>query len=75
MFHQFDSLRQAIVRLHRSEQGAEGLEKLLIIAAVALPLLGVLLVFRSTITEWVQSAWTTMTGKSNVADPTLPAGN
>ena len=40
-------------RLHRSEQGAEGLEKLLIVAAVVLPLLGVLIFFKGWITEWV----------------------
>ena len=40
-------------RLHASEQGAEGLEKLLIIAAVVLPLLGLLIFFRDYITSWV----------------------
>lgn len=35
------------------EQGAEGLEKLLILAAVALPLLGLLIWFRNDIQEWI----------------------
>jgi len=46
-------LIQQLKRLHRDERGAEGLEKLLIIAAVALPLLGLLIFFRDTIMEWV----------------------
>jgi Flp pilus assembly pilin Flp len=69
MLHTFANVRQALLRLHRSEQGAEGLEKLLIIAAIALPLLGVLLIFRQSITTWISDAWTSMLGKSNVADP------
>ena len=31
------SLRSALTHLYRSEQGAEGLEKILIVAAIALP--------------------------------------
>jgi len=38
---------------HREEKGAEGLEKLLIVAAIVLPLLGLLIYFRDWITEWV----------------------
>lgn len=50
-------LRRELVRLHRCEQGAEGLEKLLIIAAIVLPLLGLLLWFRDDIQDWVQDKW------------------
>ena len=46
-----------IRRLHRSEQGAEGLEKLLIIAAIVLPLLGVLIFFSGEIKEAVSDWW------------------
>ena len=48
-----DSLK----RLHRDEGGAEGLEKLLIIAAIVLPLLGLLIIFRNEIKEWVVEIW------------------
>ena len=41
----------------RDEQGAEGLEKLLIIGAIVIPLLGALIFFRNEISEWVSSAW------------------
>lgn len=47
-------------RLHRDEQGSEGLEKLLIIAAVVLPLLGLLIVFRKDLASWVQGLWDTV---------------
>ena len=69
-----DALAQSrIVRiakqLHRDDRGAEGLEKLLIIAAIVIPLLGVLLIFRSAIQDWVTSSWEDMTGQANIADP------
>lgn len=44
-------------RLYRSEDGAEGLEKLLIIGAIVIPLLGVLIYFRNEISEWVSGSW------------------
>lgn len=44
-----DSIR----RFHESEEGAEGLEKLLIIAAIVLPLLGLLIFFRDWISDWI----------------------
>ena len=44
-------------RLVRDEQGAEGLEKLLIIAAVGLPLLGLLIFYRNEIRDWVGDMW------------------
>ena len=47
----------SLKRLHRDERGAEGLEKLLIIAAVVLPLLGLLIIFRNEIRDWVDEIW------------------
>lgn len=44
-------------RLHRDEGGAEMLETLLIIAAIVLPLLGLLIWFRNDIGNWVRSIW------------------
>ena len=52
-----ESLKSLLLRLHRDERGAEGLEKLLIIAALVLPLLGVLIIFRDRISEWVADVW------------------
>jgi len=50
-------------RLHRDERGAEGLEKLLIIAAIVLPLLGLLIIFRNEIRTWVVDIWKTVVGE------------
>ncbi|MEM1210785.1 MAG: hypothetical protein AAGI68_00660 [Planctomycetota bacterium] len=55
-------IKSTLARLHRNEQGAEGLEKLLIVAAIVLPLLAVLLFFRSDITEWVNDKWDEVKG-------------
>jgi Flp pilus assembly pilin Flp len=49
-------------RLHSDEKGAQGLEMLLIIAAIVLPLLGLLLWFRDDIGRWVSSLWTQIKG-------------
>ena len=64
-------LKAYTARLHRSEQGAEGLEKLLIIGAIVLPLLGLLIVFRGDLTEWVKQIWTDTQDDSDSFDPSL----
>ena len=51
------NMKQAVLELWNDDQGAEGLEKVLIIAAIALPLLAVLLFFSGEIREWVTEAW------------------
>lgn len=51
------SLKQLVKRLHKSEQGAEGLEKLLIVGAIVIPLLAVLILFRNAISEWATEMW------------------
>lgn len=53
-------IQQQTVRLYRDEQGAEGLEKLLIIGAIVLPLLAVLFFYRSKITGMVKDNWGTV---------------
>jgi Flp pilus assembly pilin Flp len=54
---------ESLKRLHRDERGAEGLEKLLIIAAIVLPLLGLLIIFRDKIKDWVVEIWEEATDK------------
>ena len=53
----WQQLKSLALRIHRDERGAEGLEKLLIVAAIVLPLLGILLLFRNAIIDWVTERW------------------
>ena len=46
-----------LARLHGDERGVEGVELLLIIAAISLPLLGLLIIFRKEVKEWVTDIW------------------
>lgn len=56
-------------RLHEDDRGAEGLEKLLIIAVIVLPLLAVLIGFRKVINAWVVSLWQDIKGEAD--DPII----
>lgn len=64
------ALWNVVKRLHSDERGAEGLEKLLIIAVVVLPLLGLLIVFRQAIGQWASDMWNQIRGEANEAVPT-----
>ncbi len=55
-------IKNNVLALWRDDRGAEGLEKVLIIAAIALPLLAVLLFFSGEIREWVSENWDSVTG-------------
>lgn len=61
--------KDALVRLYHCEKGAEGLEKLLIIGAIVIPLLGLLIIFRGKITEWTQDMWGEVQDDSESYDP------
>jgi Flp pilus assembly pilin Flp len=43
--------------MHRDEQGADMVEYVLIIAAVALPLLAVIIWFWKDIDDWIKDEW------------------
>lgn len=64
-------LWNVVKRLHADDRGAEGLEKLLIIAAIVLPLLWVLMMFKDTIIEFASDAWNKIAGESAIDDPSL----
>lgn len=65
-------VRRVVSDLHRDERGAEGLEKLLIVAAIVLPLLGLLILYRNRLSEFVSEEWTEVTGSSEqgITEPT-----
>jgi Flp pilus assembly pilin Flp len=46
------TIKRHLLRLHRDERGAMSVEKVLILAVIALPILVVLYLFRQTIEGW-----------------------
>ena len=62
-------IKDATLRLYRCEKGAEGIEKLLIIGAVVIPLLALLIIFRDKITDWTQDMWSDVQDDSESYDP------
>lgn len=61
-----------IREIYQDEQGAEGLEKLLIIAAIVLPLLAVLIFFGGMIRDWVSEWWDEVRGDADTLRTTRP---
>ncbi len=58
------SVLRALSRFHTDEQGDEGVNKILIIAMIVVPLVIVLILFGKNIVEWFQEAWKKLTGTS-----------
>ncbi len=46
-------LKSKILAFHRDQQGADMVEYILIIAAIALPLLAIVIIFRNEIKDWM----------------------
>ena len=55
-------------KLDRDERGADMVEYILIIAAIALPLLAVIIIFRNQLWEMVRSAWDNIRADVDVPD-------
>ncbi len=53
----FKKMTSQFKRMLSDERGAEGLEKILLIGALILPLLGILIYFKTEITEWMATIW------------------
>lgn len=62
-----------VKRLYADERGAEGLEKLLILAAIVLPLLAVLFIFRDAVSNFAKNMWQSIVADSG--DPILNQGD
>jgi hypothetical protein len=57
--------RRLAAKVHANENGAEaGLERILLVAFIALPLLGLLIYFRDDIAKKVKDLWASVTGSS-----------
>ena len=48
------SLKNLLARLHKDSAGAMSVEKILLLALIALPIVIVLLLFRRTVVSWFQ---------------------
>ncbi len=57
-------IRALMSEFHRCEAGAQGLEKLLLLAALILPLLGILIFYGGEIRDWLVGLWEDMRGQS-----------
>ena len=51
------NISRGLKSLHRDEQGADMIEYILIVAAVALPLLGVIIWFWKDISAWIKESY------------------
>jgi len=60
-------LRDGARAFHKDEQGAEMLEYILIFAAIALPVLGVVIYFWKDIRDWALQKWEDT--KGDIDDP------
>jgi Flp pilus assembly pilin Flp len=58
------TFKNMLSRLHRDEQGADMVEYILIVAAIGLPMLVVIILFRDRIREWINTQWTNMTSQA-----------
>lgn len=65
---QLKRIGKMLKRLHRDERGADMVEYILIVLMIALPLLGVAIIFRNEIASMVKSAWGTIRGQSEIPE-------
>jgi|GEM_PF-1019709 len=59
------NIKQGILDIWNDEEGAQMVEKILIVAAISIPLLGLLLFFSDDIKEWVSDRWGDVKDKSD----------
>ncbi len=64
-----DGVLARLRRFHRDEQGDEGVNKVLIIAMIVVPLVTVLIIFGKDIVTFFKKAWDKIKGKSESEGP------
>jgi len=57
---------QRLRRFFADEQGDEGVNKILIIALIAVPLIIVLIIFGREIVTWFEEAWTSISDEDDI---------
>ncbi len=72
MTHSLKRFRKLLGRLAQDDRGAEGLEKILIIAAIVIPLLAILLFFRDYLVEWLADSTEQVREDADVANQNDP---
>lgn len=50
-------MKKALLAFHRDENGADMIEYILIVAAVALPLVAIMIWFKDDISQWAAEKW------------------
>ena len=60
-----------LMALHKDEQGADMVEYILIMAVVALPIVGIIIWFKKDIAEWANNLWS----NAKNDEGTEPTGN
>ena len=59
------NIKHNALELWRDDSGAQMVEKVLIVAAISLPILAVLLFFSREIRDWVAENWGTVSGNAD----------
>jgi len=63
LFRAKQELKRALARIHRDERGDEGVNKVLIIAMIVIPLVIVLIWFGDEIVGFFQTQWANLQGE------------
>jgi Flp pilus assembly pilin Flp len=65
-------IKKGLLALHRDEKGADMIEYILVVAAIALPLLAVVIWFWKDISRWAGDLWESAKGQKGVDPEDLP---
>jgi Flp pilus assembly pilin Flp len=61
-----NKLKTMMGRMHRDEKGADLVEYVLIIAAVALPVLGIIIWFKDDLKLWIEESYAEVKGDEDI---------